>query len=87
MAALIGGGFIGPVHVEALRRIGVKVAGLLGSSPERARPRRVRAFDRAASTVTWMIFSTILEWASSTWLRPMPIISCRSKACFNQAGT
>lgn len=28
-AALIGGGFIGPVHVEALRRIGVEVAGLL----------------------------------------------------------
>jgi predicted dehydrogenase len=37
-AALIGGGFIGPVHAEALRRIGVDVVGLLGSSPERARP-------------------------------------------------
>jgi predicted dehydrogenase len=36
-AALIGGGFIGPVHVEALLRIGVSVAGVLGSSPERAR--------------------------------------------------
>jgi predicted dehydrogenase len=35
-AAVIGGGFIGPVHVEALRRIGVEVAGLLGSSLERA---------------------------------------------------
>ena len=35
-AALIGGGFIGPVHAEALRRIGVEVAGVLGSSPERA---------------------------------------------------
>jgi predicted dehydrogenase len=35
-AAVIGGGFIGPVHVEALRRIGVEVGGLLGSSPERA---------------------------------------------------
>jgi predicted dehydrogenase len=37
-AALIGGGFIGPVHAEALRRIGVEVVGLLGSSPERALP-------------------------------------------------
>src|SRR5262245_5814478 len=36
--ALIGGGFIGPVHAEALRRIGVDVAGLLDISPERARP-------------------------------------------------
>jgi predicted dehydrogenase len=34
-AAVIGSGFIGTVHVEALRRIGVRVAGLLQSSPER----------------------------------------------------
>jgi predicted dehydrogenase len=32
---VIGGGFIGPVHVEALRRIGVEVVGLLGRSAER----------------------------------------------------
>jgi len=37
-AALVGGGFIGPVHAEALRRIGVEVVGLLDVSPERARP-------------------------------------------------
>jgi len=36
--ALIGSGFIGPVHAEALRRIGVVVAGLLDITPERARP-------------------------------------------------
>jgi predicted dehydrogenase len=34
-AAVIGSGFIGTVHVESLRRIGVTVHGLLGSSPER----------------------------------------------------
>jgi predicted dehydrogenase len=34
-AAVIGTGFIGTVHVEALRRIGVTVHGVLGSSPER----------------------------------------------------
>jgi predicted dehydrogenase len=34
-AAVIGTGFIGTVHVEALRRIGVDVRGVLGSSPER----------------------------------------------------
>jgi predicted dehydrogenase len=33
-AAVVGAGFIGPVHVEALKRIGVKVAGILGISPE-----------------------------------------------------
>ncbi|HUG46968.1 MAG TPA: Gfo/Idh/MocA family oxidoreductase [Candidatus Limnocylindria bacterium] len=34
-AAVIGSGFIGTVHIEALRRIGVQVHGLLGSSAER----------------------------------------------------
>ena len=34
-AAVIGTGFIGTVHVEALRRIGVTVHGVLGSSAER----------------------------------------------------
>ena len=34
-AAVIGTGFIGTVHVEALRRIGVQVRGVLGSSAER----------------------------------------------------
>jgi predicted dehydrogenase len=33
-AAVVGTGFIGPVHVEALRRAGV---GVLGSSPEKSR--------------------------------------------------
>ena len=38
-AAVIGTGFIGTVHVEALRRIGVNVRGVLGSSPERGAAR------------------------------------------------
>ena len=49
-AAVIGTGFIGTVHVEALRRIGVQVRGVLGSSPERGRARAevlgvARAYD------------------------------------------
>ena len=40
-AAVIGTGFIGTVHVEALRRIGVQVRGVLGSTPgARRRPGR-----------------------------------------------
>ena len=35
VSAVVGTGFIGTVHVEALRRIGVTVAGVLGSSPAR----------------------------------------------------
>src|SRR3712207_9481739 len=34
---VVGGGFIGPVHVEALRRNGGEVVGLVGSSPEAGR--------------------------------------------------
>jgi predicted dehydrogenase len=39
-AAVVGTGFIGVVHVEALRRIGVDVLGVVGSSPGRAREKR-----------------------------------------------
>src|SRR5678815_161265 len=38
-AAVIGTGFIGTVHVEALRRIGVQVRGVLGSTPQRGAAR------------------------------------------------
>ncbi|MGH2446344.1 MAG: Gfo/Idh/MocA family protein [Candidatus Limnocylindria bacterium] len=38
-AAVIGSGFIGTVHVEALRRLGVQVHGILGSNAERASTR------------------------------------------------
>lgn len=38
-AAVIGTGFIGPAHVEALRRLGIEVVGIAGSRPERARPK------------------------------------------------
>ncbi len=35
--AVVGTGFIGPVHVEALRRLGHDTIALVGSSPERAK--------------------------------------------------
>ncbi len=38
-AAVVGTGFIGVVHVEALRRLGVQVYGVVGSSRERATAR------------------------------------------------
>ena len=36
-AAVVGVGFIGVAHVEALRRLGIKVKGVVGSSPARTR--------------------------------------------------
>jgi predicted dehydrogenase len=38
-AAVIGTGFIGTVHIQALRRLGVRVKGVLGSSPQRGAAR------------------------------------------------
>src|SRR6202165_928981 len=38
-AAVVGTGFIGVVHVEALRRLGVQVYGVVGSSHARAAER------------------------------------------------
>ncbi len=36
-SVIAGTGFIGPVHVEALRRLGRPVLGVAGSSPQRGR--------------------------------------------------
>src|ERR687887_2753636 len=40
-AGVVGTGFIGVVHVDALRRLGVEVTGVVGSSPERAQAKGV----------------------------------------------
>jgi predicted dehydrogenase len=39
-AILIGAGFVGKAHVDALRRLGVEVHGVLGSTPERSEESR-----------------------------------------------
>jgi predicted dehydrogenase len=52
-AAVVGTGFIGPVHVEALRRAGVEVAALIGSSPEKSRAAAQRlGVPRSHATLT-----------------------------------
>jgi predicted dehydrogenase len=40
-AAVVGTGFIGAVHVDALRRLGVEVTGVVGSTPQRAAAKRL----------------------------------------------
>jgi predicted dehydrogenase len=40
-AGVVGTGFIGVVHIDALRRLGVEVAGVVGSAPERAEAKRI----------------------------------------------
>jgi predicted dehydrogenase len=40
-AAVVGTGFIGAVHMDAVRRLDVEVTGVVGSSPERARAKKL----------------------------------------------
>lgn len=40
--AVAGTGFIGPVHVEALKRLGVRVKGIMGSTPKKSEAARKR---------------------------------------------
>jgi predicted dehydrogenase len=54
-AGVVGVGFIGMAHIEALRRIGVEVVGVVGSSPERARAKAAAAgIDRVYDSVEAM---------------------------------
>lgn len=49
--AIIGVGFVGRAHLEALRRLGIPISGILGSSPDRAREAaRALKIERAYSS-------------------------------------
>ena len=61
-AAVIGSGFIGTVHIEALRRIGVRVTGLLGSTPERGAERATKlGVTRAYSSLAELLDDPSVE--------------------------
>jgi predicted dehydrogenase len=59
-AVVVGTGFIGPVHVEGLRRAGVTVAGIVGSSPEKSR----RAAELLNLPAAFETFAEVLDDAS-----------------------
>lgn len=51
-AGIIGAGFVGRAHLEALRRLAIPIAGVLGSSPERSvETARALKLDRAYRSV------------------------------------
>ena len=51
-AAVIGLGFVGKAHLEGLRRLGIPVAGILGSSPESStEAARATGLDRGYSSL------------------------------------
>jgi predicted dehydrogenase len=57
-AGVVGVGFIGTAHIEALRRLGVEVVGVVGSSPERARA-------KAETIGVHRVFDSVEEMAAS----------------------
>lgn len=56
-AGVVGVGFIGVAHVEALRRLGVRVAGVVGSTTERAR-------EKAQAAGLPQVYESVEELAS-----------------------
>jgi len=56
-AAVVGTGFMGPVHTEGLRRLGIRVVGILGSSEEKSR----RAADALGLEKAYPNLETLLE--------------------------
>ena len=55
-AAIIGLGFVGKAHLEALRRLGIPVRGILGSSPDRTQEAvRELKLDRAYSSLDELV--------------------------------
>ncbi|QDT36628.1 Gfo/Idh/MocA family protein [Stratiformator vulcanicus] len=54
--AVVGTGFIGPVHVEGLRRAGQEVVGILGSSAEKSK----QAADRLRIPTAYADFDALL---------------------------
>ncbi len=82
-SASIGTGFMGAAHTEALRRLGVEVVGIVGSSPERARakaatrplPPVVRLARRAARRSPASTPSTSPARTTSTPSRSAPRIA------------
>lgn len=59
-AVVVGTGFIGPVHVEGLRRAGINVTGIVGSSPEKSR----RAAESLNLPVCYETFEDVLNDSS-----------------------
>lgn len=79
-AAVIGTGFIGTVHLEALRRIGVSISGVLGSSPERGADRAaVLGVDHAYRDLAELAADPLVDVVHVTSpTTPMPLRRGRS---------
>ena len=65
---VLGTGFMGLAHTEALRRLGLEVVGIVGSSPERARA-------KAATTPLPPVFDTVEDLVSDPAVQVVHVTS------------
>jgi predicted dehydrogenase len=78
-AAVVGTGFIGAVHVEALRRLGVNVAGVVGSSPERASASTIDPLPRVYQSLEDALADPavdVVHVATPNWLHYQQVKVC-----------
>jgi predicted dehydrogenase len=60
--ALIGTGFMGAVHTEALRRVGVRLVGILGSTPQKSEAAARRwGYEKAYATLDELLADTNVQ--------------------------
>jgi predicted dehydrogenase len=72
-AAVIGSGFIGTVHIEALRRLGVTVHGILGSAPDRTAARAAELGVPRAYASLAVVADAVAESArAGRWVEVVP---------------
>ena len=84
-AAVVGTGFIGPVHVEGLVRAGVQVAGIVGSTPEKARAAAnrlglARGYEAITADAQWRQLEPADLAAAADPTMPTPIERTRAVA-------
>ena len=61
-AVVVGTGFIGAVHLSALRKLGVRIAGVLGSSPDRGAERaRALGLQKAYATLAEVLADPMVQ--------------------------
>jgi predicted dehydrogenase len=78
-AAVVGTGFIGAVHVEALRRLGVRLAGVVGSSPERTSASAIHPLPHVYESLEQALADPavdVVHVATPNWLHYLQVKAC-----------
>ena len=78
-AAVVGTGFIGVVHAEALRRLGVRIVGVVGSAPERAAASGIHPLPPVYESLEQALADPavdVVHLATPNWLHYPQVTAC-----------